>query len=183
MNYLIDSGLPTYPAGLSDKDASLVLPLYRAVNSLSQKVSVATGNIQTPTSEMPLTDQLDQLLSHRTNKVKVRAAEAVGFGQLVNLFLTGGVIEARLADATTTSKPCHGICDVVTGLAAGQWGEIIFMSGRSQGIAGSVFGSKYYLSTTPGAVQLFAPGGGGNLVQIVGVGLGSAGFYLQVTPG
>jgi hypothetical protein len=183
MKFGIDVGLPQYPAGLSDKDAGLVLPLYRAISALAQKASTATGQLQLSPAEMALSDQFDQLLAHRFNRLKVRAAEAIGFGQAVNLILTSGVVEAQLADATTTTKPCHGLCDVPTGLSVGQWGEIIFMNGRSQGVAGTVFGSRYFLSTTPGAVQLSPPASPGNLVQLLGVGLGSAGFYLQIIPG
>ena len=183
MKFLLDSGLPSYPAGLSDKDVGLVLPLYRAINSLTQKTSAATGNLQLSPAEMALSDQFDQLLTHRFNKLKVRAAVNIGFGQAVHLILTGGVVEAELADATTTAKPCHGLCDVPLGLSAGEWGEIIFMNGRSQGVSGTVFGARYFLSTTPGAVQLSPPTTPGNLVQILGVGLGSAGFYLQAVPG
>lgn len=182
MRFLLDTGLPQYPAGLTDKDSALVLPLYRAVTTLGQKVSAATGNLQLSPAEMALSDQFDQLLTHRFNKLKVRAAQNIGFGQAVHLILTGGVVEAELADATTTAKPCHGLCDVPTGLAAGQWGEIIFMNGRSQGVSGTVLGSRYFLGTTPGTVQLSPPAAVGNLVQILGIGLGSAGFYLQIVP-
>jgi hypothetical protein len=182
MKFGIEVGLPQYPAGLEDKDAGLVLPLYRAISALAQKASVATGQVQLLPTEMATSDQFDQLLSHRFNKLKIRAAEPIGYGQAVNLLLNSGVVEAQLADATTTAKPCHGLCDVPTGLTTGQWGEIIFMNGRSQGVAGTVFGARYFLSTTPGSVQLSPPATPGNLVQILGVGLGSAGFYLQAIP-
>ena len=183
MKFGIDVGLPQYPAGLTDKDAGLVVPLYRAISGLAQKASVATGQLQLSPAEMATSDQFDQLLTHRVNKLKVRAAEAIGYGQAVNLLLNAGVVEAQLANATTSAKPCHGLCDVPLGLAVGEWGEIIFMNGRSQGVAGTVFGSRYFLSTTAGAVQLSPPTTPGNLVQLLGVGLGSAGFYLQIVPG
>jgi len=183
MKFGIDIGLPQYPAGLNDRDAGLVLPLYKAMTSLAQKASAGTGQLQLSESEMALSDQFDQLLTHRFNHLKVQAGETIGYGQAVNLYLSGGIVMARKANATDTTKPCHGLCDNPTGLSAGQWGEIIFMSGRSQGIAGTVFGSRYFLSTTAGGVQLSPPSTAGNLVQIVGVGLGSAGFYLQIVPG
>ncbi len=44
--YLLSSGLPSYPAGLNDKDTALVLPVYRAVNNLANKVSAVTGQQQ-----------------------------------------------------------------------------------------------------------------------------------------
>ena len=56
------------------------------------------------------------------------------------------------------------------------------MAGRSTGIAGTVFGSRYFLSTN-GDIQLAVPTASGALVQLLGVGLGSAGFFLQIIPG
>lgn len=179
----LQSGLPTYPAGLSDEDASLVNPLYRAVAALTQQVSAATGIITYSPAEMAQADQFTKLISQRFTKIFAKASVNINFGQLVNLHLVGGVVEARLANATTTGLPAHACCDVPSGLAAGQWGEFIFMTGRSAGIAGTTFGARYFLSTTPGAVQIGVPGGVGNLIQIVGVGLGSAGFWLNIIPG
>ncbi len=36
--YFISSGLPSYPSGLSDKEAALVMPLYRAIGTLAQQL-------------------------------------------------------------------------------------------------------------------------------------------------
>jgi hypothetical protein len=180
--YDVRSGLPSYPAGLTDEDVALVLPLYRAVSNLSQQVSAATGNVAYTPAEQAQADQFSKLISQRLEKIFVRATVALGFGKMVNLHLVGGVVEAQLADATDATKPAHGVVDSLVGIAAGQWGEIIFMNGRSAGIAGTVFGARYFLSTA-GDIQLVAPTAPGSLVQLLGVGLGSAGFYLQIIPG
>lgn len=179
----LGSGLPSYPSGLSDADAALVLPLYRAVAALTQQVSAATGNVTYSPAEQTQADQFTKLISQRTSKVFVRATVALGFGKMVNLHLVGGVVEARLADATPgTVLPAHACVDTPGGIAAGEYGEVIFMNGRSAGIAGTVFGSRYFLSTA-GDVQLAVPTAPGALIQILGVGLGSAGFFLQIIPG
>jgi hypothetical protein len=179
----LGSGLPTYPAGLSDREVALVLPLYRAIAALTQQASVATGNVTYSPSEQAQADQFGKLISQRMNKIAVRATVALGFGKLVNLHLVAGVVEARLADATPgIILPAHGVVDSPAGIAAGAWGEIIFMTGRSTGISGTVFGSRYFLSTA-GNAQLLAPTAPGALVQLLGVGLGSAGFFLQIVPG
>ena len=178
----LQSGLPSQPSGLSDEDYGLVVPLYRAVSALTQQVAAATGNVTYTPAEQATADQFTKLISQRYNKIFVRATVALGFGKLVNLHLVGGIVEARLADATGTTLPAHGVVDVTTGIAAGAWGEIIFMTGRSSGIAGSVFGSRYFLSTN-GDVQLAIPTAPGSLIQLVGVGLGSAGFWIDIIPG
>jgi hypothetical protein len=159
-----------------------VLPLYRAVATLAQHTSAATGNVSYTPAERAQADQFAQLIGQRFNKIAVRATEALGFGKMVNLHLVGGIVEAQLADATDATKPAHGVVDSPAGLATGDWGEIIFMSGRSAGIAGTVFGARYFLSTA-GDIQLAVPTAPGSLVQLLGVGLGSAGFYLQIIPG
>lgn len=179
----LGSGLPSYPSGLNDKDAALVLPLYRAVSALTQQASAASGNVTYSPAEQAQADQFTKLIGQRLNKVFVRATVALGFGKMVNLHLVSGIVEARLADASPgTTLPAHGVVDVPGGIAAGEFGEIIFMSGRSAGIAGTVFGSRYFLSTA-GDIQLAVPTAPGALVQILGVGLGSAGFFLQIVPG
>lgn len=179
----LQSGLPSQPAGLSDRDFALVIPLYRAIAALTQQVSAATGTVTYDTAEMAMADQFSKVLSQRYNKVFVRATVALTFGKMVNLHLVGGKVEARLADASPgIVLPAHGIVDVPDGIPAGGFGEIILMNGRSAGIGGTTFGAKYYLSTV-GNVQLAAPGAAGALVQTLGIGLGSAGFFLQITPG
>ena len=178
----LQSGLPSQPNGLPDADAGLVSPLYRAIAALTQQVSAGTGNVTYSAAEQAQADQFTKLISQRYNKVFVRATVALTFGKMVNLHLVGGVVEARLADATGTTLPAHGCVDVPDGIAAGEWGEIIFMNGRTTGIAGTVFGSRYFLSTA-GNIQTAVPGAPGNLIQILGVGLGSAGFYMNIIPG
>ncbi len=177
----LSSGLPSYPSGLSDKDAGLVLPLYRAINSLTQQLAALTGNIQYSAAEQASVDQFTKTTSQRLNKVFVQAAEPLSYGSVLTLSISGGKIVASKADATVLNKPAHAVLDVPNGLATGAYGEAIFMQGKSSGITGTVFGSAYYLATT-GQVQLSAPVATGVLNQIVGIGLGSAGFWFAPEP-
>lgn len=175
--YLIGSGLPSYPSGLKDENAALVLPLYRAVNSLAQQLANNVGEVQLNAAELSQTSPFSFLSNARTNKLTVRASVALNFGQLVNLTeTTPGIIDAVLADSAT-SVAAHGVVDTIGGIAAGSYGQVVFMTGRTQGIAGATFGTTYYLGAA-GAVQNAPPGTG--LVQKVGVGLGSGGFYLNI---
>lgn len=174
----ISSGLPSYPSGLSDKDAALVLPLYRAINSLSQQLALQSGNVQFDSAEQGSIDQFTKFTSQRTRKLFVKAAEALSFGNVVSLSISGGKIVAHKADATNLSRPAHAIVDVPTGIAIDTFGEVIFMQGKSSGISGTSFGTAYYLSTN-GTVQSTPPVATGVLNQIVGIGLGSAGFYFD----
>lgn len=174
----ISSGLPSYPSGLSDSDAALVLPLYRAINSLTQQLAVQSGAIQFSSAEQGSIDQFTKFTSQRTRKLFVKAGETLGFGNLVSLSIVGGKIVAHKADATDLTKPAHAIVDVPTGITTDSFGEVIFMQGKSSGITGTTFGAAYYLSTA-GTVQSTPPVATGVLNQIVGIGLGSAGFYFD----
>lgn len=173
----ISSGLPSTPAGLSDKDAALVMPLYRAINSLAQQLAAQSGSVQYTAAEQADVSQFTKFTSQRTRKLFVQAAEDLAFGMLVSLSVSGGKIVAHKADALTLTRPAHAIVDVPTGIATGQFGETIFMQGLSTGVTGTSFGTAYYLSTA-GAVQSSMPTATGVLTQLVGIGLGSAGFYF-----
>lgn len=176
-DFNISSGLPSYPPGLTDKDAALVLPLYRATNSLAQQLSVQSGNVQYSAAEMASIDQFAKFTAQNTRKVFVQATEALTYGNVINLYISGSTLSARKADASVLTKPAHAVLDIPGGLAVGAYGEVIFMEGRTKGITGSTLLAPYYLSTA-GTVQLAAPVATGVINQVVGYGLGSAGFYF-----
>lgn len=174
--YLITSGLPSYPAGLTDKDAALVLPLYRSVNNLANKVSAITGQQQYAAAELPMLRPFDVLSNVRNNLVFAVATEALSFGMAVNIYDNAGTVSVRKADHSL-SRPAHGLVNSINGATVGTTCEILFMQGRSQGVTGSVVGSPYYLNTA-GTVTAVKPSSG--LIQPVGWGLGTHGFYLNV---
>ena len=179
--YKIQSGLPAYPAGLPDKEANLVVPLYRALNTLAQNISIATGNVAFSSGEMAGLSQLVGLTDSKVSTINVQAAEDLTFGHLLSLSIAGDKIVAHKADATVLTKPALAACTAPQGIAAGAYGTAVFMRGRVEGISGTVFGATYYLGTA-GLVQLPAPVATGVLNQIVGIGLGTAGFYLNIEP-
>lgn len=177
--FSISSGLPSYPSGLSDKDAALVLPLYRAISNLAQQLSLLTGNAQYSPTEQSQVDQFTKLLAQRTQKLFVEAGEALAYGNLVTLSLSGGKIVAFKADASDLTKPAHAVIDAPAGLSIGEFGEAVFLQGRTAGISGTTFGAPYWLSTN-GQVQAVKPEGPGIITQYVGLGLGTAGFYADL---
>jgi len=179
--YNISAGLPSYPPGLQDKEAALVVPLYRATNSLAQFLSSATGNVEYAPGEQAQVNQLVKLLDGKTSKIFVQAGEALAYGSLLALSVSSGKIVAHKADATNLTRPALAVCDQLGGIPNGGYGEAIFMQGRTAGISGTTFGAAYYLSAD-GQVQITPPVATGVLAQIVGVGLGSEGFYLNIEP-
>lgn len=179
--YGISSGLPSTPIGMDDKDFAKFLPLYRAVNSLSEQLSFNVGDVQFSPGEIGSVDQLVLLSGHRQQKIIVQAAESLAYGEMLTYSIDTGKIVAHRASATNLARPAHGVCNAPTGIAASTFGEALFMSGRTQGIAGTTFGAAYYLSVD-GAIQLAPPVSTGVINQVLGIGLGSAGFYLNIEP-
>lgn len=179
--FSVSTGLPDLPSGLKDKEAGLVAPLYRAVGALAQQLSTLTGNVQFSAGELATIDQFAGLIDAREQRVYVKALETIPYGKLVSLEMSGGRVGAWLADATVLTKSASGICDQVGGIASGSYGTVVFMRGKSAGVAGTTLGTPYYLSTA-GAIQSTSPTADGVLNQMVGIGLGSAGIYLDIEP-
>jgi len=176
--YNITSGLPDLPVGLNDKDAALVSPLYRAVTALAQQLSLLTGNIQYTAAEQAQIDQLSSLIDYREQRIYVKALVDIPYGALITISVDGGKLAASLADASILTQPAHGICDTIGGIATGEYGVALFSQGRTSGVSGTVLGSTYYLSLA-GTMQLVMPTAPGVIAQVMGTGLGSAGFYLN----
>ena len=177
-NYVITSGLPSRPSGLSDKDANLVTPLYMAIARLAQNTSLLTGNVSYSQSELAILNQTGGLLNTKQQIIIFRAIEPIAFGQLINLRNDAGKIGAVVADNTDLTKLAHGICNSTQGVATGEYGEAIFMTGLSTGVVGTAIGAYYWLSTA-GLVQASSPVVGAK--QIVGIGLGAAGLYMTLS--
>lgn len=180
-SYTIGSGLPTLPAGLTDKDANLVTPLYRAIGSLAQQLSLLTGNVEYSQAELGQGNQFAGLTEQRAQIIYVKALETITFGALVTLTIDAGKLAVRLATKIDLAKPAHGICNTTTGIAIGSYGAVILLRGLSTGVSGSTIGAVYYLSTA-GTMQITKPTLGTEIAQIVAVGLGSAGIYLNIVP-
>jgi hypothetical protein len=177
--FLVSAGLPLYPAGLSDKEAAIIVPLYNAINALSQQVAAVTGNVRYTEGEQATYDQFTKLISAREQKIFVKAGEVLAYGNVVTLSLSGGKVVANKADATDLAKPGHAIIDAPAGIALNGYGEAILLTGRTLGITGTTFMAPYYLSTA-GQVQATRPHGPGIITQFIGYGLGSAGFYAAI---
>lgn len=178
---LIGAGIPTYPAGLKDTEVGLVLPLYQGLHNLAAQVSEATGQVEYSSAELLGLDRADGLKLQNFSRLAIVAGESLGFGDLLALSVSGGNIIAYKATNTDLTKPALACCNVPGGIPNGAAGQAIFLTGRTTGISGSGFGLTYYLGTG-GAVALVPPSGDNVIRQIVGVGLGSAGFYLNIQP-
>ena len=177
---LIQSGLPSVPAGLPDKEHRMLTPIYLALNSLARSISSATGmNSYTP-DEMAQVNPIAALSTQQHTRIFLKATVAFGFGKLAHILLDGSSLAAELADATNDTKPAQAVCNQPEGVPAGGFGEFLLYTGYTVGISGSAIGATYYLGTN-GDSQLARPAAAGSIIQAVGMGLGSLGFYLQIS--
>ena len=180
MEFELQTSLPPVPAGLPDKDAALLRPLYLAFHSLTQGISKEIGAVQYSDAELANLNQLSGLLSPRPRLIYPLAPSALAYGKVVNLYVSGGKIAARYADATDSTKPAHGVVDSPDGIAAGSYGKVILMEGLCQGITGSSLGQYYWLGTN-GDIQAVPPSVPGSLRQGIGFGFNAGGFYLNIS--
>lgn len=178
---LITSGLPNIPSGFPDQQARLLTPIYLAINGLADKVSAATGLTDYADVNLAQINQLEAVLTQRATRIFLKATVAIAYGKLCNMHLDSGKLSARLADSTNDTLPACCICNQPFGLGAGEYGEFLMYSGYTQGIGSTAVGQTYYLGTN-GDSQSVRPAAAGSIIQAVGIGLGSAGFYLQISP-
>lgn len=179
-DYNITTGLPQLPSSQDEKSFNLVKPLYLAMNSLAQGVSVYAGAVSFSQDELASKNQLGTILTQNHRKIYPKATAALAYGKLVHLLVSGGKIAAEYADSTTGAKPAHGFVNAPLGIANGDYGEVVLIEGYTLGIGGSTLGLYYYLSSN-GDVQAGQPVAAGTIVQGVGFGFGTAGFYVHIS--
>lgn len=93
-------------------------------------------------------------------------SENIAAGSFVNLYLNGGVLTARKADATATGKEAHGF--VLATTTSGTNATVYFESNTNSQMTGLTIGADYWLDTTAGGVTVTAPTATGNVNQYIG---------------
>ena len=175
----IDTGLPAQPQGVLQELFAEFWQIYNAIQALQRGINQYAGVIAWPQKDWPQLTPADTVLAQNSNRLYLAATEDIGFGQLVQPWNDSGVVKARLANATNNLKPCFAICNTVGGVATGEYGEFLILQGLSLGIGGLIPGSRYFLSTVPGAVTNVAPVAAGNIEQLVGLALSANLFYFN----
>jgi hypothetical protein len=107
----------------------------------------------------------------------VEATVDISYGQLIDLYDGGGVLKARLADASGHSAPCKAFCSEPSGITSGATGNVTLRGFIS--IGGVTPGTVYWLSTTAGSMTSSKPTGGGNFQQVIGFGLDTTTIYFN----
>lgn len=179
-SFRIQSGLPAFPNDqLQPQIYSEMVTVYQAIQNLLRGVSQYCG-IDAPATEIQSqVTYAETLLSGNLTRLYPIASVGITRGQAVNLFNNAGVLNARLAQATSATTLMHGVAN--TTVIAGQRVEINFLRGLLDSIGGMTLGSLYYLSTVAGAIQSARPSAAGNIIQSAGFALDSGTFALETT--
>jgi hypothetical protein len=169
-NFAIQLGLSQLPSDdLPPQLYNSFYQLHVAIFNLLRGVSQYSGIDAPDPSLWPQLAYSDTLLTGNSTRMYPIASVAISRGQAVNLFNNAGVLNARLAVATSATTMMHGVANSTA--APGDRVEINWMRGLIDSIGGMTLGTLYYLSTVAGAVQSGRPVGAGQIIQ-------SAGFAL-----
>jgi hypothetical protein len=98
----------------------------------------------------------------------VVSSENLVAGNLVNVYDNAGTPTVRKADATAVGKEANGFVLAGTTSPAS---ATVYLAGTITGLSGLVAGTRYYLSTTPGATTATSPSAAGNISMFIGVAL------------
>jgi len=157
------------PTSLPPEVRGAIESLYNAVNQLQYVFHSHVGigqQLQNLWSQLRYFDTLHQASPWR---FYAQATETIVYGRMVNLFLSGGALKIRNANATDNTKPCHGFNNTAAGLVLNDYGEVILMQGLLTGVSGLTVGTRYFLSTTDGLLTSAAPVAAGNIEQALGI--------------
>jgi hypothetical protein len=143
--------------------------VYNAIRNLTLAIDLYTGTM----APDPTTTPANSVLVQNSLRVFSTFNEDVAYGQMVNLYDSGGgVLAARLASAAVAGLVCRGWCAEAGGVLTGATGQIK-LGGICTAISGLVPGDTYYLSNTPGGIAATA----GTVGQIVGFALGTTTLF------
>lgn len=180
----IDTGLPGSPsAAIPDELYEEISKIYNAIRILQQKFGTYNGlEVLDPSRYINELAPIfsDSIQVHRMQPILVKASVTIAAGELANLFLSGGVIQARKSDASAIGTRAWGWAP--NAIAAADMGIIYLQGGWNGGFGGLTIGATYYVSaTTPGGISTTAPVAVGTIRQEVGIALSATDLYVRIS--
>ena len=169
----INTGLPNIPDPPEPEFFAEFTRVYNAIRNLTIAIDSYTGAIPAEAANFSQTPVTSSVISQNSLRVYVPFGVTIAFGQMVNLYNSGG-LTARLAAANVGGLQAHGWCSIPA--TAGSYGEIM-LGGLCRGVIGLTPGLTYYLSNTPGAISATA----GTVSQKLGYSLGASELFFQPT--
>lgn len=161
LNSLINVGLvPDPPDSIQNEEVKgIYTVLMQGINNIIRYIEQYCGVTQKDITQWSYLLPSDTILTANLRRLYVKANVALSYGHFVNLYNSGAILEAKKADSSIPLL-AHGYMNVGSGVAAGDFCEVILMSGLVL-ISGVVRGTSYYLapngliSNTPGTKKQF----------------------------
>lgn len=175
-------GIPdAAPANMPEEMKPVMQEVYNAFQQLQLAIHTYLGLGQQLANLWSQLGYAQTLHLASPTRLYMQASEAITFGYAVNIFDSGaGVMKIRLANATNNTKPCHGFCTTLAGIALDGYGEVILQAGLLSGVAGLTKGNRYFLSTTNGLVTNVAPVAAGNIEQVLGWAIDTSALLFNI---
>jgi hypothetical protein len=175
--YSFNLGLSKQPETTSGEAYIDLSRLYSAVRLLQEYLDKYTGVLQQDSELWSILNPSETLTSFRLNRLYRKTLVDITVGKLVNFTLSGGELQAQLADSTDATKPAMAYA---TGNStAGNFAEFILPNAIHPYYAGLTVGTIYYLSkVTPGSLTSTPPATVGNLVQPIGYAITDTQLYF-----
>lgn len=174
---LTEEAALTSSAGAADANK---LPALNAAGVLDDTIlNATTTQAANKTVKTGADGKLDPTLMPNgigADTAQLAASEALGAGDLINIWDNAGAFNMRKADASTPGK--HAMGYVTAAVAQGATGTVYFEATNSQ-VTGLVAGDQFLSATTPGKCTNVAPTGAGKVVQRVGFAISATAFNFQ----
>lgn len=178
-SFRIQTGLPQLPEENIPRELyDNFFQLHRAIQNLVRGVSEYCGVDPVPEEFWDQVAFSQTLLSGNLTRMYLPASVAISRGQVVNLHSNAGVLNARLAVATSATTAAHGIAN--SSAAPGEVVEINAFRGLLDSVGGMITGTVYWLSIVPGAVQNTPPVAPGQIQQTIGVALTPSQLLMEI---
>lgn len=170
------------PSDLPKEVYPAMQDVYSAIRKLQYALNYDLGLVGETSQYWPQLTPPKGVTEMRS-RVYCKCAEAINYGQAVNLFLSGGELQARLAVATDTEKFVSAFCHAPGSYAAGAYSEFWLPPSLIESVGGLTIGSRYWLSVVPGVLSPIAPSGAGVYAQYVGQALATTKLWFTGLPG
>lgn len=145
--------------------------VFNAIRRLQSAINDDLGLASASDSLIPSLP-VTQGVSARKDRAYLETTEAVNYGQVVNIFPSGGVAKVRLARNTSEEYRCWGICNTQGSHLAGSKIEVAIGMCLVQSVGGLTPGQEYWLSSVGGIItNIPDPLTETNIRQSIGVAL------------
>lgn len=164
-------GLPQLPLNLNKEIEPDLRDVYNALRTITYLLG-QYGGFEAPESAYHNDAGTEYTAGYYKRRIYRVCMEAISYGAMVTVDnVGGGGYGAWNANATNSTRPCHGICNTVGGGGVGATIEIVLPSCYVTSIGGMTPGTRYFLSTVNGIITNVAPAAVGNIHQAIGIAL------------